>query len=88
VGGLIHYDNKDYDNAQAYFEKANKAAGGRSPQAVYFLGLVAYKQGDRESATKYAAQAEQLGYPLSGLRNLLAKSEEATTAASEKPGIQ
>lgn len=73
--GLIYYRNKDYLSAQTYFQKANKVGGKASAEATYFLGLVAVKLNDIEGAKRYALQAKQLGYPLTGLDRLIARSQ-------------
>lgn len=76
--GIIHYQRENYAEARAHFRNASEVSDGQSAQAVYFLGLTYLKTNDLEEAKKYAAEAERLGYPLPGLKNLIAAAENNT----------
>lgn len=73
--GLTYYKDGQYILAKDHFLRANEITNGHSAQITYFLGLTSLKLGDLENAKKYSADAQQLGYPLKGLENMIAKTE-------------
>ena len=70
--GLVYYDREDYAKAKDYFKIAQDV--GKDGQISYFLGLTAFKMGDYANARHYSAEAKELGYPLKGLDNMLARA--------------
>jgi hypothetical protein len=52
-------------------KRGEAATGGGSAELHYYMGLLAFEQGDKESALAYARKAYGAGYPLPGLKNKL-----------------
>ena len=73
--GLVHYRKGNFGSALEYFEKANEVNTVPSAQITYFMGLAALKMGNLKQAQIHAEKAEQLGYPLSGLKRLLSQAQ-------------
>jgi tetratricopeptide (TPR) repeat protein len=71
---LIFRDQKQYAKARDVLVAGNEATGGESPEIHYFLGLVLVDLKDYERAREHAARAYELGYPLPGLRDKLARA--------------
>jgi len=65
--------------ARDVLEAGDKAVDGSSAQIHYFLGLVLLDLKDFDAASAQARRAYALGYPLPGLRDLLAKAGHPLT---------
>jgi tetratricopeptide (TPR) repeat protein len=65
---------KDLTAARDVLLQGYKATGGLSAQGNYLLGLLFADLLDFEAAREHARKAYELGYPLPGLRDRLAKA--------------
>jgi tetratricopeptide (TPR) repeat protein len=61
------------EDARRTLERGNDAMGGQSSEIHYQLGLVLVELKDFNTAQEHARRAYELGYPLPGLRDRLAK---------------
>jgi|GEM_PF-3145545 len=68
---MIYFDQGEYKTAKDYLLKADRASKGQSSEVIYFLGLASFKLGQIDEAHKYAKQAADMGYPLTGLQDKL-----------------
>lgn len=78
-GGYHHQAGKLQDAEKMY--AAAESMGDGNAELFYNHGLLKLKMGDIDAAQAYADKAYALGYPLPGLRDLLAKAK-----AKAKPG--
>jgi tetratricopeptide (TPR) repeat protein len=74
---MLYYDEGNYKTAKDYLLKADKAGKGKSSEVIYFLGLASLKLDQLDEARKYAEQAADMGYPLTGLQDKLKALENA-----------
>jgi tetratricopeptide (TPR) repeat protein len=65
---------KKLPQAREALEAGIKALDGRSADLHYVLGLVLVELGDYPGATEHASRAYEMGYPLPGLRDRLARA--------------
>lgn len=71
---LLHRDVKEYAAAREVLLLGDKATEGKSPDIQYFLGLTLLDLKDYDGARERAIKAYELGYPLTGLRDKLARA--------------
>ena len=71
IHGLYFYRQDNHAEARQHFELA-ASLDSNNPEVQYNLGLVLFRLGDYTAARTHARRAYSLGYPLPGLRNLLA----------------
>ena len=71
IQGLYYHRLGQNDTAREHLQRAVQLAPN-SPEVQYNLGLVLFRLGDYTAARTHARRAYSLGYPLPGLRNLLA----------------
>jgi tetratricopeptide (TPR) repeat protein len=57
--GIIAYDDKNWDEALAYFKDAQIAAPNR-PETLYYLALTFHRKGDHASALPLMEHAQAL----------------------------
>ena len=74
--GLLYYFDNDFKNAKEKLLKANELHNGKSSEVIYFLGLTSLEAGSIAEAKKYAKQANDMGYPLKGLSERIARYEQ------------
>lgn len=65
---------KELAAAREVLLKGDAATGGQSAQLNYMLGLVLVDLGEFDAAREHARKAYELGYPLPGLRDRLARA--------------
>jgi hypothetical protein len=65
---------KKLPQAREALEAGIEALDGRSAELHYVLGLVLVELGDYPGATQHARTAYDMGYPLPGLRDRLARA--------------
>jgi tetratricopeptide (TPR) repeat protein len=70
----LYREQKRYEDARDVLLEADKVTGGTSAEIKYFLGLVMFDLKSYDEARTYAEQAYELGYPLPGLANKLARA--------------
>jgi tetratricopeptide (TPR) repeat protein len=70
----LYREQKRYEEARDVLLEADKVTGGTSAEIKYFLGLVMFDLKSYDEARTYAEQAYELGYPLPGLANKLARA--------------
>ena len=73
IHGLYFFRQGNHDEARQHFELA-ASLDSNNPEVQYNLGLVLFRLGDYTAARNHARRAYSLGYPLPGLRNLLAEA--------------
>ena len=71
---MLLRDQSRYADARDKLLAGDKATNGQSPELKYFLGLVLFDMKDFEGAKENARLAYELGYPLPGLRDKLARA--------------
>jgi tetratricopeptide (TPR) repeat protein len=71
---MLFRDQRNYPAARETLLMGDKATNGTSPELKYFLGLVLFDMKDYEGARENARLAYELGYPLPGLRDKLARA--------------
>ena len=71
---LLYRDLKQYTEARDVLLAGDKATEGKSADIQYFLGLALIDLKDYEGARERAIKAYELGYPLTGLRDKLARA--------------
>lgn len=71
---LIEYKQEKYTNAMKLYQKARQLSESESPEILYSMGLTAFRLGNLKLAQKYALEAKNMGYPLTGLQNLIENS--------------
>lgn len=71
---ILLRDQGRYTEARDVLQAGDKATNGESPELKYFLGLVLFDLKDFEGARQNARMAYDLGYPLPGLRDKLARA--------------
>lgn len=71
IQGLYYHRLGQNDKAREHLQRAMQLSPN-SPEVQYNLGLVLFRLGDYAAARTHARRAYSLGYPLPGLRNLLA----------------
>ncbi len=78
--GLILRQKGSLEEAKTTLLRGLDAVGGASAELNYFLGLTYFDLKDFTKAREYADKAYALGYPLPGLRNMLARQARETKA--------
>lgn len=73
IQGIHHYRLSEYGVARTHLERAVQMAPNDA-EIQYSLGLVLFRLGDHQTARDHARRAYSLGYPLPGLKNMLAES--------------
>jgi tetratricopeptide (TPR) repeat protein len=71
---MLYREQKRLDEALRILDEGNKATEGKSSEINYFMGLILFDVGSYEQARDHARQAYDLGYPLPGLANKLARA--------------
>ena len=71
---LIYRDQRDLAMARDVLLAGDAATEGHDVEIAYFLGLVLFDMKDYERAREYASRAYEIGYPLPGLRDKLARA--------------
>jgi tetratricopeptide (TPR) repeat protein len=69
----LYREEHKLGEAVQIMQQANAATGGESAEVQYNLGLLNLEAGNVDAAVENARRAYELGYPLPGLRNKLAK---------------
>lgn len=72
--GIYLHQTGRLDDAEREYDIAEKL-GSENPELYYNRGLLKLKKGDLEAAQAYADKAYAKGYPLPGLRDMLAKAK-------------
>ncbi len=72
--GIYLHQTGKLDEAERQYDQAEKL-GSDNAELYYNRGLLKLKKGDLEAAQAYADKAYAQGYPLPGLRDLLAKAK-------------
>lgn len=62
LGTILYLENSDIDDAERWFEKAEKAGCLDAPQAHDYGMLLIEERGQVERGTKYLKMAEEQGY--------------------------
>lgn len=73
IQGVHHYRLSEYGVARKHLERAVKLAPNDA-ETQYSLGLVLFRLGEHQAALNHARRAYSLGYPLPGLKNMLAEA--------------
>ena len=73
VQGMYYHRLGQNDTARQHLQRAVQLSPN-NPEVQYNLGLVLFRLGDYTAARTHARRAYSLGYPLPGLRNLLAEA--------------
>jgi tetratricopeptide (TPR) repeat protein len=71
---LLDRDQNHPDAAIETLRKGNEVTSGQSAEISHFLALLLLQQGHYEESRTFARQAYANGYPLPGLRDLLARA--------------
>lgn len=71
---LLYRDQQKLAMAREVLLAGNAATEGQNVEIAYFLGLVLFDMKDYEGAREHAGRAYELGYPLPGLRDKLARA--------------
>lgn len=83
--GIYLHQTGKLDEAERQYDQAEKL-GSENAELYYNRGLLKLKRGDLAAAQAYAEKAYAQGYPLPGLRDMLAKAKaKAGTKAGSGP---